>query len=125
MTEKNQNKFKPMKFSVHHDAYVDHTGYEYKEYNSEFESPFVPDGLNRYCWVIYRGFFGSYKIRECIVTAIVYTNCWLWKMDNGWTFFSDKLGITVFEYNDLSRAIEICEKKNKLRKVRIKRLGWG
>lgn len=55
--------------------------------------------------------------------SIWFTNIWGWKMHNGWTFSSDELGITVFEYDDLSRAIEICEKKNKLRKVRIKRLG--
>ena len=124
MTEKNQNEFKPMKFTVHHDAYVDHKGYEYKEYNSEFESPFVPsiDGLNRRCWVIYQGFFGKYKIRECIVTAIVYTNCWLWKMDNGWTYFADYLGKEVFLRDQLGKAIKICEERNRMRKVKVKRL---
>lgn len=122
--EKNRNEFKPMKFTVHHDAYVDHTGYEYKEYNSEFESPFDPsiDGLNGRCWVIYQGFLGKYKIRECIVTAVVYTNCWLWKMDNDWTFFVEDLGKTVFLRNQLDIAIKICEEKNRMKKVKVKYL---
>ena len=113
-------------FTAHRDAVVDYDGIEIKEFNSTFDSPFIPwlyAGSPRYCWVIYRGLFGIYKIRECEVVSIWFTNIWGWKMHNGWTFSSDELGITVFEYDDLSRAIEICEKKNKLRKVRIKRLG--
>ena len=118
------NEITPMKFTAHHDAYVDHNGYEYKEYNSEFESPFDPsiNGLNNHCWVIYQGLFGKYKIRECIVCAIVYTNCWLWKMDNDWTFFAEDFGKKVFLRNQLDIAIKICEEKNRMKKVKVKRL---
>ena len=120
--EKNQNEIKPMKFTAHCDAYVDYDGYEYKEYNSEFESPFITsiNGLHRYCWVIYRGLFGTYRIRECYVSEIVYTDCWLWRMDNGWTFFSGDLGKKVFLHDQLDIAIKICEEKNRMKKVKVK-----
>lgn len=114
-------KSTPIKFTVHRDGYMTHDGIEFKEYSSEFESPFIPsfDGLQRRCYVIYKGLFGKYKIRECIVDAIEYTNCWLWKMDNGWTYFAEDLDKTVFRREDLDKAIKICEEKNRLGKVKV------
>lgn len=45
-------------------------------------------------------------------------------MDNGWNFCSDELDKTVFRYDEenLNKAIEICEKKNRMRKVKVKYL---
>lgn len=116
-----------MLFTAHKDATIDYDGTEIKEFNKEFDSPFCPfpfGGLNRCCYVIYRGLFGKYKIRQCEVVAIYFTNNWGWRMDNGWTFSSDELYKTVFRYDEesLNKAIEICEKKNRMRKVKVKYL---
>lgn len=117
-------KSTPIKFTVHRDGYTTYDGIEVNEYNSDFESPFVPGlgGLQERCYVIYKGLFGKYKIRECIVVAIEYTNCWLWKMDNGWTYFIEDLDKSVFRREDLDKAIKICEEKNRLGKVKVKYL---
>ena len=67
MTEKNQNEFKPMKFTAHHDAYVDHMGYEYKEYNSEFESLWKMDNG----WTYFVDYLGKEVfLRNQLDTAI-------------------------------------------------------
>lgn len=111
-------------FTAHKDAAVDYDGTEIKEYNSTFESPFVPgiDVTDRHCFVIYRGLFGVYKIRECIVYSIWYTNMWGWEMDNGWCFTEKDLGKTVFKYDELQKAIGICEVENRMRKVKVKHI---
>ena len=111
-----------MIFTAHKDAAVDYDGTEIKEYNSTFESPFIPSisGTDSHCFVIYRGLFGVYKIRECIVYSIWYTNMWGWKMNNGWHFTGEDLGKTVFKHGELQKAIMICEEKNRMRKVKIK-----
>lgn len=111
-------------FTAHKDAAVDYDGTEIKEYNSTFESPFVPGiGVtDRHCFVIYRGLFGVYKIRECIVYSIWYTNMWGWEMDNGWCFTEKDLGKTVFKYDELQKAIGICEAENRMRKVKVKHI---
>lgn len=116
-----------MLFTAHKDAAVDYDGTEIKEFNKDFDSPFAtfPFGaLNRYCYVIYRGLFGKYKIRQCEVVEVWFTNIWGWRMDNGWTFRGDELDKTVFRYDEenLNKAIEICEKKNRMRKVKVKYL---
>lgn len=116
-----------MLFTAHKDATVDYDGTEIKEFNKEFDSPFDPfpfGGLNRCCYVIYQGLFGKYKIRECEVVAIYFTNNWGWRMDNGWTFSGDELDKTVFRHDkeSLNKAIEICEKENRMRKVKVKYL---
>lgn len=113
-------------FTAHKDAAVDYDGTEIREYNSTFESPFVPSifgaGTNGHCYVIYRGFFGTYKIKECIVYSICYTNMWGWRMNNDWCFTEKDLGKTVFKYDELKKAIEVCEEKNRMRKVKVKYL---
>ena len=116
-----------MLFTAHKDAAVDYDGTEIKEFHKELDSPFVPfpgGGLNKYCYVIYQGLFGKYKIRQCEVVEVWFTNIWGWRMDNGWTFISDELDKTVFKYDkeNLNKAIEICEKKNRMRKVKVKHL---
>ena len=114
-----------MIFTVHKDSTIDFDGTEIKEFNSEFDSPFVPwesAGTSNECFVIYKGLFGSYKIRECRVTSIWFTNIWGWRMDNGWTYTADSLGKTVFKHEDLQKAIEICEANNRYRKVKVKYL---
>jgi len=115
-----------MIFTAHKDATIDYDGTEIKEFNKELDSPFVPfpgGGLDRCCYVIYQGLFGKYKIRQCEVVEVWFTNIWGWRMDNGWTFISDELDKTVFRYDkeNLNKAIEICEKKNRMRKVKVKR----
>ena len=115
-------------FTAHKDSVVDPlSGEEIKGYNIQFESPFVPSapglgGLNSTCYVIYRGWFGTYKIRECYVTKVWFDGSWGWRMDNGWSFLNNELGKTVFPYNELQIAIEICEKNNRMRKVKVKYL---
>ena len=111
-----------MIFTAHKDAAVDYDGTEIKEFDSEFDSPFVPFpavGTLGDCYVIYRGLFGKYKIRECSVTEVWFTNIWGWRMDNGWVFSENELGKTVFKHDELDTAIEICEKKNRMRKVKV------
>ena len=51
-----------MKFTAYKEAAIDYDGTEIKEFKKEFDSPFIPvSGLSRYCYVIYKGFFGNYK----------------------------------------------------------------
>lgn len=111
-------------FTSHKDAAIDYDGTEIKEYNSTFESPFVPGlgGTDSHCFIIYRVLFGAYKIRECIVYSIWYTNMWGWQMNNGWCYSEKELGKTVFKHDELQKAIEICEEKNRMRKVKVKYL---
>ena len=110
-----------MKFTAYREAAIDYDGTKIKEFKKEFDSPFIPvSGLSQYCYVIYKGFFGKYKIRECIVCEIWFTNIWGWCMDNGWHITSDELGKTIFKHDELQKAIEICEKKNRMRKVKVK-----
>lgn len=114
-----------MIFTSHKDATTDYDGTPIKEWNTEFDCPFVPgsyNGKSSVCWVIYKGLFGKLKIRQCYVMNVKFTNCWLLCMDNGWEYFSDRIGTEVFEYDDLDKAIHICEEKNRMRKVKIKRL---
>lgn len=56
------------------------------------------------------------------MVAVVFTNCWLLKMDNGWHYFSDEIGKNVFVHDDLDKAIDVCMEKNARRKVKVKRL---
>ena len=115
-----------MKFLAHKDECVDYDGTVVKGYDKEFDCPFVPhtisDGLSSYCYVIYKGLFGKYKIRECIVYYVYFTNCWSIKMDNGWTFFCEEIGKKIFLHDELDKAIRICEEKNRLGKVKVKYL---
>ena len=117
-----------MVFTAHEDGSVDYHGREIKEFNDELDSPFIPSGLvglagmKQYCFVIYRGLFGVYKIKECIVTSICFSYDWYWRTNNGWLLRTDELGKTVFKHDELQRAIEICEKKNRMSKVKIKYL---
>lgn len=113
-----------MIFTSHKEATTDYDGTPIEEWNTEFDCPFVPSstGLNRECWVIYKGFFGKWKIRECYVVAVVFTNCWLLKMDNGWHYFADEIGKNVFAHDDLNQAIDVCMEKNARRKVSVKRI---
>lgn len=43
-------------------------------------------------------------------------------MNNGWVLRADELGKKVFKHDELQRAIEICEKKNRMSKIKIKYL---
>lgn len=114
-----------MIFTSHRDAFIDYDGTEIKEWHTEFDCPFIPGSFNgkrSMCWVIYKGLFGSWEIRECYVKSVVFTNCWLLCMDNGWEYLFDRIGTYVFEYDDLEKAIHICDEKNRMRKVKVKRL---
>lgn len=114
-----------MKFTSHKDAYTDYHGTEIKEWNTEFDCPFTPgtyNGKKCICWAMYQGVFGEWKIRESYVVAIKFTNCWLICLDNGWEFFEDRIGTEIFEYDDLDKVIRICEEKNRMRRVKVKRL---
>lgn len=90
----------------------------------EFISPFTHGGTepSSYCFVTYKGLFGKWKIRQSIVMAVKYTNCWLLCMDNGWEYFAEDIGKEVFEPDQLQEAIELCDKRNRLRKIKVKNL---
>lgn len=114
-----------MNFTAHKDMAIDYDGTQIKAFDSVFDSPFVPwcsAGLSNYCYVIYRGILGKYKIRESIVHGIWFTNIWGWCLDNGWKYKQDDLGKTIFIHNDeeLKKAISICERENRMRKVKVK-----
>ena len=114
-----------MIFTSHKEAATYYDGTPIKEWDTEFDCPFIPGtsyGRKCVCWAIHQGLFGTWKIRECYIMAVKFTNCWLLCMDNGWEFFSDRIGTEIFEYDDLDKAIRICEEKNRMRKVKVKRL---
>ena len=114
-----------MIFTSHKEATTDYDGTPIEEWNTEFDCPFVPGCWNHSagtCWVIYRGLFGKWKIRQCRVCEVVFTNCWSLKMDNGWYYLTDEIGKSIFTYDDLGKAIDACMEKNARRKVKVKRL---
>lgn len=111
-----------MTFTVHKDAGIDYDGAEIKEVNKTLDTPFNPSptaGLDRHCWVIDQGLFGKYKIYECIITGIEFTNVWCYHTDRCGYITVDKLGEMIFEHRDLDRAITVCEEKNRRRKIKI------
>lgn len=112
-----------MKFTAFRDSYEDvYNGVTIKESIKEFETELIPllnNGKERRCYVIFQGFFGKYKIRECIVTNIYFNGEWGYHMDNGWEILGDELGKTIFLYNELNKAIDICEVANRRRKVKV------
>ena len=93
---------------------------------NKLETPLVTncidDNPDSYCWVLYQNWFGRWQIRECYLRAIVYTNLWSYKFDNGWCYTSDQLGKEIFLRNELAKAKEECIRRNKLRKVKVKEL---
>ena len=107
-----------MIFTSFKEASTDYDGTPIKEWRTEFNCPFVPGSHHKrsVCWVMFQGLFGKWKIRQCIVVAVKFTNCWLICFDNGWEYFEDRIGKTIFEYDDLDKAIRICEEKNRMAK---------
>lgn len=96
-------------------------GGEHPEYRSEWQPELEPGfGTNSECYVITQNWFGRYYIQECSVESIWFTNIWGWKMTNGWCFMAEDYGKKVFKHDELQKAIEICEKKNRMRKVKVK-----
>ena len=57
--------------------------------------------------MIYQGLFGKYKIRQCEVVEVWFTNIWGWRMDNGWTFISDELDKTEIYEEYLEKIVNI------------------
>lgn len=111
-----------MKLTAYRPAYSDDLG-EHKEYQSEWEPEIHTGfGLNSHCYVVVQNWRGRYYIQECNVVAFWFTNIWGWEMGNGWKFMADDYGKRVFRYDELQKAIEICEKKNRMRKVKVKQL---
>lgn len=103
-------------------AYVDAFGGDHNEYKSEWTPELEPGlGTNSECYVIAQNWLGRYYIQECSVSSIWFTNIWGWKMENGWCFMGEDYGKKVFKHDELQKAIEICEKKNRMRKVKVKR----
>ncbi len=117
-----------IRFTVHQDGYTTFDGQEIKELNEEFESPLIPGklcpGTNSYCYILYKNWFGKWQIKEEIVAAIYYTNTYSYKMSNGWCIAANELGKTLFLYEELDKAIDICIEKNRKRKVKIKYLDF-
>ena len=115
-----------IRLTAHKDMITDSDGTTIGGYDKEFNCPFnvgYDSGLSNRCFVIYLGLFSrKYKIRECIVMSIKFNGCWLLRMDNGWEYFKEDIGKEVFPHEDLHKAIEICEEKNRLATVKIKYL---
>jgi len=111
-----------MRLTAYHPSYEDEFG-EHKEWQSVWEPEiYTGFGLHSHCYVISKNWRGKYYIQECIVSAIWFTNIWGWEMLNGWKLMADDYGKRVFCYDELQKAIDICEKKNRMRKVKVKRL---
>ena len=49
----------------------------------------------------------------------MFTNCWFLVTDHTNIFLED-IGKKVFKYDELDKAIRICEEKNRLGKVKVK-----
>lgn len=104
-------------------AYTDEFG-EHDEWKTEWEPQICAGfglGNETHCFVIDRR-FGKYIVKECYVQSYWFTNIWGWKLNNGWCITADDYGKKIFRYDELQKAIEICEKKNRLRKVKVVRL---
>lgn len=111
-----------MTLTAYYPAYTDIFGGEHPECKSEWQTELEPGfGTNSECYVIAQNWFGRYYIQECSVESAWFTNIWGWKMTNGWCFTADAYGKKVFKHDELQKAIEICEKKNRMRKVKVKR----
>lgn len=112
-----------MKFTVHRDGYIDYDGTEIKPLDKEFISPLQPGllcpGLNSRCYVIYQNWFGRWQIKEVYVTEICFSNIFSYHLSNGWWITASELGKTLFLYDELNTAKEICLHKNQLRKVKV------
>lgn len=106
-----------MILSAYRPAYVDEFG-KHEESKLEWEPPIL---LHHGCYIIYKNWFGRYQIKELGVASFWYTGICGWKLSNGWCFTSDEYGETIFKHDELQKAIEICEKKNRMRKIRVVR----
>ena len=104
-----------MIFTAYRSAYVDEFG-EHEERKVEWEPPIK---MFHDCYVIYKNWFGRYQIKELEISSFWYTGIWGWKLSNGWRFTSDEYGDTIFKLDELQKAIEVCEKKNRMRKVKV------
>ena len=105
-----------------HPKFVDDFGEVHQEQTVEW----IPNlntgfGLSAHCYVIVENWRGRYYIKECVVESYWYTGIWGYKMTNGWCFEAADEGKRLFTRDELQTAIEICEKKNRMRKVRIKK----
>jgi hypothetical protein len=109
-----------MTLTAYYPAFTDLFG-EHKEWKSEWEPELETGfGLNSDCYVITKNWLGRYYIQECTVSAFWFTNIWGWEMTNGWKLMANDYGKKVFKHDELQKAIEICEKKNRMRKVKVK-----
>lgn len=103
-----------VKMTACRSAYTDEFG-EHKEFQSEWEPQIH---IHDYCFaVIKRG--RRYVVREHRVYSFWFTNIWGWQMENGWCYAADDYGETLFRYEDKQKAIEVCEQKNRMRKVKV------
>ena len=110
-----------MTLTAYYPAYTDVFGGKHPECKSEWQTELEPGfGTNSECYVIAQNWFGRYYTQECSVESAWFTNIWGWKMTNGWCFTAEAYGKKVFKHDELQKAIEICEKKNRMRKVKVK-----
>lgn len=109
-----------IKLTAYRPSYTDEFG-EHEERVSEWE-PEIDAGFHSNCYVITQNWRGKYYVKECTVLSYWYTGHWGWRMMNGWCFSAEDYGKSVFPRNELQKAIEVCEKKNRTRKVRVKYL---
>lgn len=111
-----------MVLTAHFAPYVDECG-KHDVQESRWETNLCPGfGSSSECFVIYKNWRGKYQIKECRVASCWFTNIWGWRLSNGWCFCADEYGETIFSHDELQKAIELCEKKNRMRKVKVVRM---
>lgn len=106
-----------MKLTAYYPAYTDEFG-DHPERTKEWEPPLLSMD---YCYAVEKR-FGKYIVREMHVYEYFFTNIWGWRMTNGRYFTADDYGEILFGHDELQKAIEICEKKNRMRRVKVVRI---
>lgn len=110
-----------IKVTSHVSEWTDCNETVHPEQTLEWEPQLVPYmGLSSYCFVVKRGIFGKYRVEEHKVMQLCFDGEWSWRLSDGNLYGRNRYGITVFSYNDLPAAIEACEKKNRMMKVKVK-----
>ena len=106
-----------VKLTAAYPSYTDEFG-EHEAVTREFEPQM---GLWDYCFAVVERPFRCI-VKEFRVSGYWFTNIWGYRMTNDWCFTADDYGTKLFKADDLQKAIELCEKKNRMRKVKVVRM---
>lgn len=78
----------------------------------------IPFGFNETIYYIFQK-RKKWCIRKSKIDEIIFTNIPSVRLDNGWTVNYTHFDDRIFRENELDKAIELCEKQNRLSKVKI------